>query len=252
MYFSFRTFQLKPISKYFFLLFLFGFPVVQKAQEETPPVQQTVPDEEPPAAPKRYYVLSPRVSVTVPHPIGNASFKQSFVGIYEASGGLNVYLVKGLFMGATYKNGLLKITENKIADYNASMSINNAGVRAGADVYIGDRNRIIYSASVTVGQNWTRYTGLVAKDKNKVIPSTYTCTYYEPEMSIFFLIESNFGIGATVGYSIFNKNFDPYELSLNDWTQFSKNVAGNTQYLSFGFGFYYSLLRKKGIKKSGY
>jgi hypothetical protein len=221
-----------------------------RAQEDEAPVQ-TVQEEERPPAPKRYYVFSPRVSVTVPHPIGNASFKQSFVGIYEASAGLNLYLFKGVFIGATYKNGLLKITENKIADFNASMYVNNAGGRIGADMYLGDRNRVIYSASVTVGQNWTRYTGLVAKDASKIIPASYTCTYYEPEMSIFFLIESNFGIGGTVGYSVFNKNFDPYELSLNDWTQFSKNVAGNTQYISFGFGFYYSLLAKK-TKKGSY
>jgi hypothetical protein len=232
----------------FFLLVSFAL----NAQEDEAPVVQSSPEEEPAPEPKRYYVFSPRVSVTVPHPMANSSFKQSFVGIYEASGGLNIYIVKGFFIGATYKNGLLKITENKIADYNASMSVNNAGGRIGADVYLGDRNRVIYSASVTVGQNWTKYTGLVAKDKSRVLPSSYTCTYYEPEMSIFFLIESNFGIGATLGYSIFNKNFDPYELALNDWTQFSKNVSGNTQYMSFGFGFYYSLLRKKPKSNGGY
>jgi hypothetical protein len=220
-------------------------PWLTVAQEDETPVQ-AAPQEEPAPSPKRYYVLSPRVSVTVPHPMGNASFKQSFVGIYEASAGLNIYLIKGVFIGATYKNGLLKITENKIADYNASMYINNAGARVGADMYLGERNRVIYSASVTAGQNWTRYTGLVAKDPSKVIPTSYICTYYEPEMSIFFLIESNFGIGATVGYSIFNENFDPYELALNDWTQFSKDVTGNTQYMSFGFGFYYSIWKKKG------
>jgi hypothetical protein len=245
------AFVLKLLNTYLFFFIFFSIPRTITAQEEVPPVQQSVPDE-PAPEPKRYYVLSPRVSVTVPHPMGNASFKQSFVGIYEASGGLNLYLYKGLFIGGTYKNGLLKITENKIADFNASMYINNAGARLGADMYLGDRNRVIYSASLTVGQNWTRYSGLVAKDQSRVLPSSYSCTYYEPEMSLFFLIESNFGIGATIGYSIFNENFDPYELALNDWTKFSKDVTGNTQYLSFGFGFYYSLIRKKGPKKGGY
>lgn len=230
------------------LLLCFSCPAF--CQEGEPAVQASA--DEPPAVPKSYYVFSPRVSVTVPHPMANASFKKSFVGIYEISGGLNAYLVKGLFFGVTYKNALLKITENKIADYNASMYINNAAGKLGADVYVGDKNRVIYSASIAVGQNWTRYSGLVAKDPNRVIPNTYTCTYYEPEMNLFFLIESNFGIGATVSYSIFNKNFDPYELALNDWTQFSRNTSGNTQYLSFGFGFYYSLWRKKKLHKNGY
>src|SRR5689334_1280548 len=68
---------------------------------------------------KEYYILSPRVSITVPHPVANRSFKKSFVGVYEFSGGLNVYIHKGLFAGAYYKRGFLKVMENKIPDYNA-------------------------------------------------------------------------------------------------------------------------------------
>jgi hypothetical protein len=239
---------LKNFYKYLLFFSVFISSISLSAQEDETPVQQSVTDEEAPPAPKLYYVFSPRVSVTVPHPMNNQSFKKSFVGIYEISGGLNVYLVKGAFIGATYKNGLLKITENKIADYNASMSINNAAVKLGGDFYVGDRNRVIYSMAISGGRNWTKYSGLVAKDKNRIIPTSYSCNYLEPEMNLFFLIESNFGIGLTVSYSVFDTHFDPYELALNDWTQFSKNNSGNTQYLSFGFGFYYSLLRKAKTK----
>jgi hypothetical protein len=219
------------------------------SQEGDQPVTQESQDIESPPAPKRYYVLSPRVSVTVPHPTKNTSFKKSFVGIYEASAGLNIYLYKGIFIGGTYKNGLLKITENKINDYNASLSINNTGVKLGGDVYVGEKNKVIFSAALTAGQSSGRYSGLVAKDKSRVLPAKYTCTYYEPEINLFFLIESNFGIGATISYTVFNKTFDPYELALNDWTQFPKDISGSTQYYSFGFGFYYSLWsKKKGIR----
>jgi hypothetical protein len=242
----------KTRLKQFYIRFLFFIclllPAQLIAQEEVPVIQQTAEDETLPS-PKQYYLFSPRISVTVPHPMANPSFKKCFVGIYEASGGLNVYLYKGAFLGLTYKNGLLKITENKIADYNASMHINNASVKIGGDIYVGDRNRVIYSFAVSAGRNWTRYSGLVAKDKDRIIPASYSCNFMEPEMNLFFLIESNFGIGATISYSIFNKTFDPYELALNDWAQFSKNTSGNTQYFSFGFGFYYSLLRKTKTKR---
>lgn len=231
------------------MLLIFSAPVSSVAQEEENATAQPLIAEETPPAPKLYYLFSPRISVTVPHPMGNESFKKCFVGIYEISGGLNIYPAKGAFIGVTFKNGLLKITENKIADYNASMYINNAAVKLGGDFYVGDRNRVIYSFAVSAGKNWTRYSGLVSKDKNKVLPSSYTCYYMEPEMNVFFLIEANFGIGATLSYSIFNKTFDPYELALNDWTQFSKDISGNTQYLSFGFGFYYSMIRKAKTKR---
>ena len=236
--------------KYILHAAFFSFPLVLVAQdEETTTAQQSTTEEEAPPSPKQYYLLSPRVSVTVPHPMSNSAFKKCFVGIYEVSGGLNLYLHKGIFLGVTAKKGLLKITENKIADYNASMSINNIAGKLGGDLYIGDRNRVIYSVAVSAGKNWTKYTGLVAKDPNtKIALTQYNCSYVEPEMNIFFLIESNFGIGATVSYSIFSKNFDPYELSLNDWTAFGKDNTGTTQYLSFGFGFYYSLINKKKKK----
>jgi len=202
---------------------------------------------------KEYYFLSPRVSVTVPHPMGNKAFRKSFVGIYEISGGLNIMLYKGLFLGATYKNGLLKITENKIADYNASMAINNIGLKIGGDFFIGEQNKIIFSGSITGGQNYTKYSGLVCRKPTETPKiKAYTASYIEPELNLFFLVEQNFGIGLTVTYSIFNTEFNPYDLCLNDWASFDKENPGRTQYFSFGFGFYYSLIKKKEKMHGGY
>lgn len=241
---------MNTFCKYLFCLFLLTAPFAAAAQDDddTVPATANTSGEDQPPAPKQYYLLSPRVSVTVPHPMSNHAFHKSFVGIYELSMGLNAYVYKGLFIGGTYKAGLLKITENKIADYNASMYINNAGVKLGTDAYVGEQNRVIFSAAVTGGKNWTHYGGLVAKEPGRVIPTSYSCFYLEPEMNMYFLIESNFGIGVTVSYSIFDHTFDPYALALNDWAQFSKTNTGSTQYLSFGFGFYYSLIHK-GKKK---
>jgi hypothetical protein len=202
--------------------------------------------EETPPAKKQYFLLSPRVSVTVPHPMGNKSFKKSFVGIYEVSGGLNLMLYKGFFIGASAKNGLLKITENKIADYNASMSFNNVAIKAGSDFYVGEKNKAIYSLALSLGNNWTEYSGLKTKDlKNPPKYNSFNTYYIEPEMNIFFLIESNFGIGATLSYTIFDAHFDPYDLVLNEYAQFDRNNAVSTQFISFGFGFYYSMIKKK-------
>lgn len=198
------------------------------------------------AAKKQFYLLSPRISVTVPHPMGNKSFKKSFVGIYEISGGLNLMLYKGLFIGATGKNGLLKITENKIADYNASMSINNLAIKVGSDFYVGEKNNAIFSMALSYGQNWTKYSGIKFKNANDPPKlNSFTTPYWEPEMNIFFLIESNFGIGATLSYTVFDTHFNPYDLKLNEYSQFGTNNAVSTQFLSFGFGFYYSLIKKK-------
>ena len=223
-----------------FVLFVFS----AFSQDEELPVAPPTVEQAP--AKKQYYLFSPRISVTVPHPTGNKSFKKSFVGIYEATGGLNIMLHKGLFVGASAKNGLLKITENKITDYNASMKINSVAGKVGFDTYVGDKNRTIFSMALSYGQNWTEYEGIKYKEENnKPKINSFTTSYWEPEMNIFFLIEAGFGIGATLSYTVFDAHFDPYDLVLNEYAKFDRENAVSTQFLSFGFGFYYSFLKKK-------
>lgn len=230
--------------RYLLIFFFLLFSLATFSQDEQLPVAPPVADPAP--AKKQYFLLSPRISITVPHPMGNKSFKKSFVGIYEASGGLNILLYKGLFIGATAKNGLLKITENKITDYNASMKINNVAGKFGVDMYVGEKNRTIYSVALSYGQNWTSYEGIKYKDEsNKPKLNSFTTSYWEPEMNIFFLIESNFGVGATISYTVFDAHFDPYDLVLNEYAKFGTDNAVSTQFFSFGFGFYYSLVKKK-------
>lgn len=214
------------------------------AQDEIDTSKISTVDDKPPRQ-KQYYLYSPRVSIIVPHPLGNEAFKKSFVGIYELNGGINLMLYKGLFVGADYKNALLKITENKIPDYNASMSINSVAGKIGSDFYVGYKNNMIFSAALSLGQNYTKYSSFISKIPNKQ-PSIngFKSSYIEPEIDMYFLIEANFGIGVTVAYSVIKRNFDPYELCLNEWSQFPKDNTGSTQYLSFGFGFYYGLSKK--------
>jgi len=232
-------------ARIYLTIILLSFSSFVCAQEETLSIPQVAASEIVPAK-KQYFLLSPRVSVTVPHPMGNKSFKKSFVGIYEVSGCLNLMLYKGFFIGASAKNGLLKITENKIADYNASMSFNNLAIKAGNDFYVGEKNKTIYSLALSFGNNWTEYSGIKTKDpKNPPKYNSFNTYYVEPEMNIFFLIESNFGIGATLSYTIFDAHFDPYDLALNEYAKFDRNNAVSTQFISFGFGFYYSIIKKK-------
>lgn len=228
--------------KYSLLISLVFFSINFFGQEE---IKTPTNDDALPVNKKQYYLFSPRVSILVPHPISNKAFRKSFVGIYEISAGLNMAIFKGAFVGITYKNGLLKVTENKIPDLEADMKINNAGVKVGTDLFVGEANRIIFSAAVTAGKNWTSYSSFKSKiDGNPPPIKGFSANYVEPEINAYFLVEQNFGIGATVSFSFFNQNFNPNDLYLNEWTQFDKSNPGTIQYLSFGFGFYYSFLKK--------
>ncbi len=199
------------------------------AQEESVlPDTTTNVEFERPVRPKQNFLFSPRLSITVPTPMGNSSFKKSFVGVYEVNGDFNVMIYKGLYAGLTLKNAKLIITDKKIPNYNASMSINSGALKAGCDFYLGDRNSTIFSVSVASGQNYTSYSSFVSKDGTKHPAfKGFKASYVEPEVNLYFFIEPNFAIGLTATYSVINRNFDPNELYLNEWASFKLKVNMN-------------------------
>ena len=226
-----------------FFLFKFTHSIAQEPVVDNTPVREEGPSK------KEYFWFSPHASVTIPNPTGNKAFRKNFSGVYEINAGMDIMPFKGFIVGAVYKNATLKIngiTGATYFHYTPLMKINNAGIRAGVRTYVGSKNRMIYAATITVGENWTKYKDIRCKDSTIAVPLTkYTTTYVQPEMSLYFLVESNFAIGATVSYGIYSKNFDPYEICLDSWKAVGTVGNGPTQFLSFGFGLYYSFYKKK-------
>lgn len=198
---------------------------------------------------KEYYWFNPHAAVNIPNPMSNKAFRKHMAGVYEVSAGMDILLFRGFFAGAVYEHTTFKITGITGATYfhyQPLMKVNNAGLRVGARSYIGSRNRMIGVASVTVGESWAHFKDIRCKDSTVAVPLTrYTSPYVQPEIGVFFLVESNFAIGATISYTACTKKFDPYEICLDSWKAIGDVGSGSTQYLSFGFGFYYSFLKKK-------
>ncbi len=219
------------------------------AQEPTPENNTPAKTSNYESLQKQYYWFSPHVSAGVPNPMNNTAFKANFAGVYFANAGMDINIYKGLFVGVGYTNATLKITGllgTQNFHYSPLMKMNNAGIRVGGKTFIGAKNRIVYSASVMLGQTWTHYTDLRCKDSTMAPPLTkYTTSFIQPEMELFFLIESNFAIGLTVSYSIYRKDFNPYEICLNEIKPVGPIGSGSTQVLNFGFCAYYNFLKKK-------
>ena len=205
----------------------------------SPEISPTIPLRQ-----KKYYLFSPRLSVLVPHPTDNASFKKTFTGLYELNAGMNVMLYQGIYAGITFKNAELTITPNKIPDYDASMQVYSFAFKSGSDFYVGERNNMIFSAALSVGQNNTLFESIKTKVPSEHPITGFKSAYVEPEISLYFLIEEDFGIGATVSYSFIQHNFDPYQLYLNEWAPYDRSNSGPTQCISFGFGFYYGFSKR--------
>ncbi|HSH66714.1 MAG TPA: hypothetical protein VLB84_13195 [Bacteroidia bacterium] len=235
--------MLKYISIVFFLLNILPIRAQEPSTDNTPVRSDDVPSQ------KEYYWFTPHAAITVPNPTGNTAFRKNFAGVYEVSAGMDVMPFKGIFVGAVYKNATLKITGITGATYfhySPIMKINNAGIRVGGKTFVGSRNRMTGQASVTFGQNWTMFKDIRCKDSTMAVPvPKYTCTYLEPEIALYFLLENNFAIGITVSYDIYTKNFNPYDICLESWKTIGSTGSGPTQYFSFGFGFSYSFYKRK-------
>lgn len=228
-----------------FLVFLLlgAFPLVAQEPADSPPKADSGPVK------KEYYWFNPHAAVTIPNPMANKEFRKHLAGVYEVSAGMDILLFKGIFAGAMYQNATLKITGITGATYfhyQPLMKINNAGIRVGGRKYIGEKNRMTFTGSLALGQSWTHYKDIRCKDSTIAVPMThYACSYIQPEIGVYFLVESNFAIGATISYTSYSKKFDPYEICLESWKPVGNVGNETTQCLSFGFGFYYSFLKKK-------
>lgn len=232
---------------YLFLLLIFAGSLNTKAQDtitstDTSAVESLI-------IPKANNLFSARLSFSVPNPTGNKAFTKSFIGIYQMNGSMNMALYKGVFIGVAFSNTLLQISKNVIPNKTYAkqpfMNVYNAAVQIGSDWYIGENNRILFSADISVGQSFVKYSAFVCKDPTKNIAVTdFKSPFVASDLSYIFLVEPNWGIGPTVSYTLIKQSFDPYELCLDDWSSYSKSNAGATQYLSFGFVCYYNFFKK--------
>lgn len=233
--------------KYLFLFILSLAALYSKAQDSIPSSDTAVIESL--VLPKANNLFSSRLSFTVPNPTANKAFVKSFVGIYQVNASMNMALYKGVFIGVAFSNALLQVDKNVIPNKTYAkqpfMNTYSASVKIGSDWYIGENNRIIFSADVSVGQSFVKYSAFVCKDPTKNIVTTdFKSPYGSAEVSMIFLVEPNWGIGPTISYSLINRSFDPYELCLEDWASYGTSKSGATQYLNFGFVCYFNFFRK--------
>jgi hypothetical protein len=199
--------------------------------------------------PRANDLFTTRLSFTVPNPASNSAFRKSFIGIYQANISMNMALYKSLFIGVAFSDALLQVDKNVIPNttYAKQPHVNfyNAAVKLGGNFHIGDKNRLILSADISVGLSSIKYSDFKPKDLTKTIAVTnFKSPYAELGLGMVFLVEPHWGFGPTVGYTLIQRTFNPYELYLNDWSGYSNSNSGATQYFSFGFVCHYSFFAK--------
>jgi len=191
------------------------------------------------------YRLSIRGNGQVPLPVSNAAFRRSFNGIYDATFSFNVELYKGLNIGLMYQNSGFETPPDKIPQLNTKQQYNIGGGRIGYDYFF--RKRAVFSAAVNAGECYIKSYDIIPLKSTYPIRQHEQGTYVEPEISISFYTEDNFGIGFNLSYEFIGTMFDPYALGLDQHliSYSPSDLQGYTQNISFGFHFIYAFLKKK-------
>ena len=135
-------------------------------------------------------------------------------------------------------------------DPHAIETTNTVGVRFGYDIYPSKEkmasqtgNFIVVSPFIAGGYNWIVYSRLKLKNPTDTITNTSIRAFNIYSGINFNLMFSEYdGVGFTIGYSLLNHEFSPYDLDLHKWFNVNVNdTHGNTQYLFFGFNWYLDL-----------
>lgn len=226
----------------------------EEIMQETESATNTIEKDEPLVFPRIDYLFSSQFLLTVPNPVANKAFRKTFVGIYEVGGSITLSVFKNIFIGATFSNLAFKVDNAVIQEYRPVINIKettprviiyNAAVSVGADFRLGVSNRIIFSTTLSAGQSYVKYNDFICKDPGKSVAITdFKAPYFGATASLCFLVQPNWGIGPTLGYSIVQQQFDPHALCLDDWESYPATNEGVTQYIKFGFVVYYNFFPK--------
>jgi hypothetical protein len=238
---------MNQLYKYLLVLLLAFATLLSNAQEAVVATDSTVV--EPLILPKANNLFNAQLTFTIPNAVSNKSFAKSFVGIYQVGGNLNLSVYKNLHIGVAFSDALMQVSKNVIPNKTYAkqpyLNFYNAAIRIGGDFYVGDKNRVLFLPSLTVGQSTAKFSGFVAKSPAKSVTlKDYKSPYAQADVGLIFLVEENWGIGPTLSYTLVQHNFNPNDVCLEEWATYSSNSSGSTQYLSFGFVCYYSFFKK--------
>jgi hypothetical protein len=174
-----------------------------------------------------------RFTFMVPQPTGNKGFKKSFTGIADCGLEIN-YNIKNFVLGAY---GRYRFFQARGSRANKLITTNQVSVGGGLTLgfdYRKSKNTII-TPYINVGYNFIEYTR-VSYLNNPPINTSASGINIEPGFRINWLIEDGFGIGVCASYNLLTYQFNPYDVSLNEYYSYdAKDTEGITQFFSFGF-----------------
>ncbi|MBS1634608.1 MAG: hypothetical protein JST26_01715 [Bacteroidetes bacterium] len=191
--------------------------------------------------------FSIRAHIGIPKVTSSRAFRTSFLGLYDCNASVNVRLFSNFHIGVGYKNALMKAQDYfKQKNIYTKMQVHNGFLNIGYDRFYAENSYATFS--INAGYSFNKYTNVVPKSDTLIrsTPPQFTTSFLEPTIGFYYLVEDNFAIGAHISYTYSMARFDPSIPYMDKWLGYqSYSNNWNMSWLSFGFGFYYGLVRKK-------
>lgn len=224
---------MKQLRRYIIAL-LIGLPVAAVAQDDGPVGNRDVSE-------ARFIV---HLTGSVPHAQGNVAFKRSFTGIYDVGSSFNVRLFSGFSLGISGRFNQFKTPDNKIPGLNTYGQIIGGGARMSYYHFLKETTALY--GGVNAGYSHINFTGVSCLNNTEPEATDFNSVYIEPELGILFFVEGDFAIGLHSSYPLYNYEFDPYDICLNQHKAYlDSDREGNLRHLNLGFSLSYAFLKKK-------
>lgn len=186
-----------------------------------------------------------RGEVQLPRPLWNKAFEKNFSGVFNAGLSMN-WGGKHFNMGGFYSLTQYQIFPGflKPADTPHSILTNHTtGIKCFYDVLSSSGNGM-FSPYISAGYTFMSYTRVQCK---KQMPhNTKTGGISMNAGAVYnIMMDEWVGVGFTVGYNVIDHVFNPTNICLDEYMDFTnKERKGSLQNIFFGFSLYFDLAKK--------
>lgn len=182
------------------------------------------------------------------------AMKNNFYSVGDIDGGVHFGLAKGFnlglnmrYTGFQVRQGASNVNDTIIEGFIYQVrTIYNAytpGLTISYDKWVGHKS--FFNFHLNGGYSFVNYTKIRKAYKGSPNDSKFQTLLIEPAVNFVLFFQDRVAFSMKLSYTWTNGWFRPEKMGLDQGTlpYVSSDLKGNIQYISFGFGFIYSLKR---------
>ena len=219
------------MKQLFFSLILFGS-LFLKSQDGVPKLPR----------------FSTRINCGIPKYVSSELLYSTFHGVLVADVNMNYRLFSNFFIGVGYSYSYSQAEKELRNQFiHTHMETHNGFLKIGYDKFFSANG--FASFSVNAGLNYTTFEGIMYKNDTLIgkFPTQFVSHFLEPQIGIYYFVESHVAIGGNIGYNFnftkFDSRYSGTENRLNGQSKMKNNW--NISSINLSLGMYIGLGKMK-------